>query len=125
MGTSQSKPSPHPRSTTFSNPEGPQVPSRLTRTYSEGGILHVDNLTLFGTNNLTSPIREGNVTQREGLGLQGASGGGLGDAEGVVEEEQGKDGKAGDVEVEEQDEERNARGVVEEGQNKMEWGRAR
>ncbi|XP_047479890.1 uncharacterized protein LOC125032679 [Penaeus chinensis] len=118
MGTSQSKLSSHPRSTTFSNP-GPQVPSRITRTHSEGGVLHVDNLTLFGANTSTLPIGgDGNVTQREGLGFQGASGRGLRDADGFVEEDQEKDGKAGDVEVEDQDKEINARGVDVEGQEK-------
>lgn len=93
------------------------MPSRITRKYSEGGVLHVDNLTLFGSDTLSPPIRgDGNVTQREGSGLQGASGGGPGDAEGVVEEDQEKDENAGDVE--DKDKERNARGVDVEGQDK-------
>ncbi|XP_070001021.1 uncharacterized protein [Penaeus vannamei] len=119
MGTSQSTPSSHPRSTTFSSPEGPQEPRIVTRTYSESGVLHVDNLTLFGSNTTPSLGSGGNVTQ-EVSGLRGASGRGLGDAEGTVGEDRDEDGKAEDVEEEDKKQERNAIGVdkVKEGQDK-------
>ncbi|XP_042877290.1 uncharacterized protein LOC122256568 [Penaeus japonicus] len=84
MGSSQSKTPSHSRSSTFSNHEGTRPPLIIARTYSESGILHVNNLTLYASHTITPLVSsDDQVIQDDGSRIESsATGRGPGDAEG-------------------------------------------